>query len=530
VVLGTNARPVVDGGSGAPASLVPDAAFTAAPARAASTRPEQDLGLGRCRRLGLAGSLLLAVGALWAGALPVVDPLADPLRDGTPGEHGYAVVAAYGGLTLLVVAWLALGRVVRARLVTTSQLVRVLLAWAAPLAVVPPLYSRDVYSYVAQGAMFLDGVDPYRHGASSYGGVLAANVSPFWRDSPAPYGPVFLALAAAVAAVAGGKVILGVLGMRLVTMAATAAMVPLLVRLARRHGVDGPAALWLGVLNPLVLAHFVSGAHNDALIVVLLLGGMLLASGRRPLLAAFVVAVAVLLKASAVVALPFLVPAARRRFRGRRPLLRAAIAVGLVAAATMAAITSLMEAWYGWVVALGDTTRVRNGLSLSTDLGVAADRLLRSAAWQADVDPVAVARALGLAAAAVLLPLIVARTGRRPLHGLGLALIVVVLLGPVVHPWYLLWGVVPLAATARGRRLVWGLALLSAGLAFYPVPSGGGPTPQLWVGTLGVLGGLLVAAVALRVGRATSPDPDHDHPDRPVADLLAMTKRSHSVM
>ena len=31
------------------------------------------------------------------------------------------------------------------------------------------------YSYVAQGAMFLDGVDPYRHGASSYGGVLAAN-------------------------------------------------------------------------------------------------------------------------------------------------------------------------------------------------------------------------------------------------------------------------------------------------------------------------------------------------------------------
>ena len=514
MVLGTSARPVVDGVPAAPPSLVPDAAITATPARPAPA--EHGPGLARCRRLGLAGSLLLAMGALSAGALPVVDPLADPLRDGTPVEHGYAVIAAYGGLTLLVVAWLALGRVVRARLATASQLVRVLLAWAAPLAVVPPLYSRDVYSYVAQGAMFLDGVDPYRHGPSAYGGVLAANVSPFWRDSPAPYGPVFLALAAAVVAVAGGKVILGVLGMRLVTVAATAAMVPLLLRLARRYGVDGAAAVWLGVLNPLVLAHFVSGAHNDALIVVLLLGGMLLASGRRPLLAAFVVAVAVLLKASAVVALPFLVPAARRRFGGRRPLLRAAIAAGLVAAVTMTAITSLMDAWYGWVAALGDTARVRNGLSLTTDLGVAVDRLLQAVGWQVDVDPVAVARALGLAAAAVLLPLIAVRTVHRPLHGLGLALVAVVLLGPVVHPWYLLWGVVPLAATARGRRLVWGLAVLSAGLAFYPVPSGGGLTPQLWEGLLGVLGGLLLAAVALLVGGSGStPDTDHDHQDLP---------------
>ncbi|MFZ5851326.1 MAG: hypothetical protein ACOYY2_08030, partial [Actinomycetota bacterium] len=38
----------------------------------------------------------------------------------------------------------------------------------------------------------------------------------------------------------------------------------------------------------------------------------------------------------------------------------------------------------------------------------------------------------------------------------GLALLAVVVLGPVVHPWYLMWGLVVLAGTAlSARETVW---------------------------------------------------------------------------
>ncbi|GAB3936574.1 hypothetical protein GCM10027614_13300 [Micromonospora vulcania] len=70
-----------------------------------------------------------------------------------------------------------------------------------------------------------------------------------WQ-TPAPYGPVFVAMAAVVSAVTGGKLVLGVLGLRLVALAGVGLLVAYLPRLARHCGVDPAAALWLGVLNP----------------------------------------------------------------------------------------------------------------------------------------------------------------------------------------------------------------------------------------------------------------------------------------
>ena len=451
---------------------------------------DADPRLRRHRAIGVAGSLSLAVGSVSAGALPVDDalgglPVIAQLRSLPVG----GVMLSYLGLTLLVLAWLGLGPVVRERRVSPAQLVRVLVEWSLPLAVAPPLYSRDVYSYLAQGAMYRDGLDPYRLGAATYGGPLSANVPEYWQHSTAPYGPVFLTLAAAVMAVAGSNVVLGVMGMRAVMLAALAATARLLRPLARRAGVDEASAVWLGLLNPLLITHVVSGAHNDALLVALLLGAMTLAAARRPLLAATVIAVAVLVKASAVVALVFVVPAVARRLRGRWTLPRAALLVAVVAGTTVSLITELADAWYGWVAALSDTTRVHNGLSISTDLGMLAELL---GLGGGTIDPVAVTRMLGLALAAWLFVLILRRTRARPLYGLGLALTMIVVLGPVVHPWYLIWGFVPLAATERDPRAVRWIAGASALMAFYPMPAGGGPTAELAFGVVGVL-----AAVAL---------------------------------
>ncbi|PRC62056.1 hypothetical protein C6A85_05130, partial [Mycobacterium sp. ITM-2017-0098] len=39
-----------------------------------------------------------------------------------------------------------------------------LLLWALPLLIAPPMYSKDVYSYLAQSEISLQGSDPYKVG------------------------------------------------------------------------------------------------------------------------------------------------------------------------------------------------------------------------------------------------------------------------------------------------------------------------------------------------------------------------------
>jgi hypothetical protein len=63
-------------------------------------------GLRDLRRLGLAGSILLGVGALGAGALPMPNPLAGLRLIGLPARNPTISLAiACTGLVIVVVAW-----------------------------------------------------------------------------------------------------------------------------------------------------------------------------------------------------------------------------------------------------------------------------------------------------------------------------------------------------------------------------------------------------------------------------------------
>jgi alpha-1,6-mannosyltransferase len=50
---------------------------------------------------------------------------------------------------------------------TRSQLDRTLLLWVLPLLIAPPMYSRDVYSYLAQSEIAINGLDPYKVGPAT---------------------------------------------------------------------------------------------------------------------------------------------------------------------------------------------------------------------------------------------------------------------------------------------------------------------------------------------------------------------------
>jgi hypothetical protein len=478
----------------------------AAPPSACRHRP-------RSRRwLGLVGAVLVVAGGWLAGVAPAHSlPL---LVTGSGQLHKATVPATavvYLGLTLLVVAWWNLGTAVRQPDgPSTRELIRTGAWWAVPFAVSAPIFSGDVYSYIAQGAMTAAGMDTYKVGPSALGGELTANVPAIWQHTPAPYGPAFLDLAGAVAHLTRNDTWSGIIGMRMLALGGVGLLAWSVPSLARACGMDPATAVWLGVINPLVLLHLLADAHNDALMLGLMTVGLMFALRGRPGLGVAVITLAGLVKAPGCVALAFVVPIWARQLTGRVRWLRATVGAVVIAGGTTVSVTAASGTGYGWVRALNTPTLARTWMSVTTDLGYLAGRSLH---WLglASVDQTRhVFWLAGLAIAAALSALLVRRCARLgAVTALGLCLMVLVLLGPVVHPWYLLWGLVPLATagspTARRR-----VAAFSVVLVLLVLPGGVTPgLPALLAASTGTGVGLLTIGVLNHRRRVRTPTAYH---------------------
>lgn len=441
--------------------------------------------LRRCQVLGLAGTASLALGGETAGALPVRELFAPSSPHAVLG-----LVGVYFGLVLLTAAWVLLGRLVRGGDPPTPRaLVLVLAVWAAPLLIAPPLFSRDVYSYLAQGAMVDAHMDVYAYGPARLGGPLAGEVAPLWQHTGAPYGPVFLAVAAALSALTSGELPAGLIGMRCVALCGVALMAAALPRLARHSGADPAAALWLGALNPLVLLHLVAGAHNDAIMLGLLGVGLVAALGRRPVLGAVLVTLAALVKAPAALGLAAVLVLQLRA--GHRPL-RAVFTTMAACAVTTVTATAVAGTGYGWIRAL-DTPVSPQNWALTTLLGRATRALLEGLG--SDLAPLAVPvwHTLGLAVTTVALVAIWWRLRPSPVYALGLSLATVAAFGPAIRPWYALWGLFLIAAAAPDTSVRHRTAAVAGVLALAVLPDGGPADAGRLV--LAVSGGALAAVV-----------------------------------
>jgi hypothetical protein len=493
----------------------------------------------RCRKLGLAGSALLVLGGVLAGVPPMRDPILQAsffkqLRTLTTPT----VMCVFAGVSLLVLAWWRLGRLVRGHEPPDlRELLKTMLWWAGPLMVTMPIFSRDVYSYLAQGTMTVLGIDAYQYGPAILGGPLSLNIPAIWQTTPAPYGPVFLSLASDVTSVTGESTWFGILGMRLLALGGMALLVWSVPRIARASGVDPGAAMWLGVLNPLVLINLVADAHNDALMLGLMMAGLALALERRPAAGAALVALAALVKAPAGLGLVFIVSiwaaqmsprirptgrwaalrteskaSSRIRPTGRWAALRteskasgtarwvrAGIGTFGVAAGTVVVTTTIAGTGYGWIGALDTPTLAHTWTSITTDLGFWTGLLTEKLGWATGSQMLALWRMAGLAAAGVTCLWLLRRYHTRgPIVGLGLGLAAVLALGPVVHPWYLLWAIVPLAAAAPTRRIQRGVVVASIAMTFTVLPGGVQPGFNVFLGALLGVGLVFGAAWAAR--------------------------------
>ncbi|MGH3547180.1 MAG: polyprenol phosphomannose-dependent alpha 1,6 mannosyltransferase MptB [Pseudonocardiaceae bacterium] len=502
-----------------------------APVNGRSGAPEGSTGLDlvetrqldTVRRFGTAGSLLMGLGSLGAGTAPVLgNPVVGlPVLGLFTRMPTASLAVAYTGIAMVVLAWLWLGALAvpgRVRLITRAQLDRTMLLWAAPLLVAPPRFSRDVYSYLAQSAMVNRGLDPYVLGPADALGVdhpLVRGIPTIWRHTPAPYGPLFLTLGRPIDWIAGNDVVLGTLLHRGVAVAGLVMIVWALPRLARRVGGSPVFALWLGVANPLVLFHLVSGVHNEALMIGLMLLGLELAL-RRPATApallggTALITAAAQVKVPAVMALGFVMVWCARLRGGRlRDLSWATAVIGGVALATTVAIGLGTGLGFGWIGALGTPNVVRSWMSVVTELGLLAG-LIGSVLGLGDhtTSVLALARAIGLATAGGVCLLLLWRCWRgrvEPLAALGAALGAVVLLGPVVHPWYLLWAVIPLAASATAPAFRVTATVVSAVLAVVVAPTGSDFLFRAWVVPSAIAAAAITLIVPMLLIRGRTP-------------------------
>ena len=458
------------------------------------------IALRRTRLFGATGTVLMAIGALGAGARPVVqDPTFGVRLLNLPSRiQTVSLTMTTTGAVMMALAWLMLGRfALGQRRMTRSQLDRLLLLWALPLLIAPPMYSRDVYSYLAQSEISLQGLDPYRVGPATGLGldhVFTLSVPNLWRETPAPYGPLFLWIGRGISALTGENIVEAVLCHRLLVLAGVGLIVWATPRLARRCGVAEVSALWLGPANPLLFMHLVAGIHNEALMLGLMLAGtefalrgigaapaatsstavtplvpkpLALPRGRDDwarwypmgalLLGTVLITLSSQVKLPSLLALGFVTMALARRWGGTfKAFLISSGSLTAVSLAVMAVIGWASGLGFGWIFTLGTANVVRSWMSPPTLLALGTGQVgILLGLGDHTTAVLALTRGIGVFLIAVVvtwLLISVLRGGLHPVGGLGVALGATVLLFPVVQPWYLLWAIIPLACWATTPR------------------------------------------------------------------------------
>ncbi len=409
--------------------------------------------------LGLLGTLTLVVGGALSGAstrlgggrwwsVPTV-----PVRPSV--DVLVAVVVFYAGLILLARAWMRLRRDVRSGGASVGAIALIIVIWALPLLAGPPLGSRDVYAYAAQGKLADEGFDPYIQGPSALGSdPVLGPVDPIYLDAPVLYGPVFVAVSSGVSRATTDLVVV-VLVFRAIAVLALLVTAFAVYDIAKGLGRDPVDAIVLAMANPLVLLHLVSGAHNESLMLAFLVGGV--AVGRRPhlrLLGIGLCAVAASIKMPAFfgvafLAWPWIIESDRLVIRARRALLAGAEAFAVIA------LAGHFTGWgWGWVDAITGARPVDAYLSLTRLAGGAVQI---SAGLEGD-EVLEFFRLGGLAVTGLTAAWLLFRHSHTP-EALAIALLVFALFHPTTQPWYFTWGLMLWAAASAGkenRAYMWG--------------------------------------------------------------------------
>jgi alpha-1,6-mannosyltransferase len=430
--------------------------------------------------IGFVGSLCVLVGVAQSGS-PFTSKMPNAWFFGLgtgasgAGQDGtyLGVIILYLGVALMVASWFEVIRTLRRNPTTPVRVVMtIIVTWSVPVFVMPPLFSRDVYSYAAQGEMVSRGLNPYVQGPSALGSnPYFRLVDPIWQHAHAPYGPAWERLAGGIVQITRHDVVATIVGFRLVALIGVGLIAWGVPVLARSVGRDPAVVLGLAVLNPLVLLVLLGGAHNDALMLGLLVAGCAAARRNHILVGLALCALAAEVKVPALIGALFIGwwwSEGATSWRQRAARVAGAV---LVAVALMGVIGVASGLGWHWLDSLNNPGVVVSWVDPVTAVGLALSHASSGLGLGGHSTAyVQAARTVGVALAAVISIGLVLRSRLGPLHALGWSLLAFVVLGPVVWPWYETWGFVFLAVVAEAWTLRLLLAL-SAMACFADLPS-----------------------------------------------------------
>ncbi len=388
----------------------------------------------------------------------------------------FGLVAVYGGLVLLIRVWYGLMKALTRRPgVPVRYLGWILALWILPMLVIAPIFSRDVYSYAAQGEMMSHHINPYNYGPYTLGaGPYVNPVDPLWLNTPAPYGPLFLLMDGLFASVSLHHVLATVVLLRLSAVAGVALIAACVPALARSFGRDHGAVYVMAVLNPLTILMLIGAAHNDALMLGLLVAGVTAARYRHPVWGVLLCALAAAIKVPAAIGVVYIGWEWTGTGIPWRDRVRPVIKAGAIASAVVLGLSFASGLGIGWIANLDTPGTVRSWLAPATGIGMLLSGLAHAVGLTSVsmTSVLSATRVLGLTAAAAISVYLLFRTDRvGAMRAMGVSMLLFVVLGPVVQPWYLTWGVVILAPVAAGKLRA-ALVALSALSPFIGLPGG----------------------------------------------------------
>ena len=380
---------------------------------------------------------------------------AGPLYGLVSGLHPGSTALGYSLSALILIMLAAYGVALAAlRSLSMRMIVACIVAAHLLLVLAPPFQLTDMFNYLGYARLGgLHGMNPYTH---VIGQEMHDPVYHFatWLNLRSPYGELFTALSYPLALL---PLPVAYWIVKVVTVALSLAFIALVCDCARRLGRDPRYAAVLVGLNPIYLVYAVGGFHNDFFMLVPSTAAIALLLARRDRSAGAVLMLAVAVKFTAVLLLPFLLVAARTSERRR------AIIVGAVLAAIPLIVMSL--ALFGFSIpnlsqqgTLLTPFSFPNLFGYAIGVGGGTPTLLRLA----DV------------ALIVTLVLLVRRRGDWLSHA-GWVTVALIASLAWVMPWYVIW-VLPLAALGSSLRLRRATLVLTVFLVITFLPSSG----KLW--------------------------------------------------
>lgn len=319
----------------------------------------------------------------------------------------------------------------------------------------PLLFSRDVYSYAFYGRIAgVYGGNPYVQTPLDHpSDALWRFVGPMWVNTPAVYGPGWTALSGWLSTFLRARPAAHVEAYRMLALVASLATCAVIVWTVRRLWPDRTAfALVAFGANPVVIFHGVASGHNDLLVALAIAAAFALVVSHREMPAIALLTLGMLVKATAGLPLVLLLVwcIARRPPEERWR-------VGITHVGLAAVITAAFAAPYfqlqdptlgmlalaqhqGWLAPAAVGSSFIDIISFHT-LGwvvrLAAGVILAISIWRLSV--AIWRRTTGTAGEGV-----PTMSPREQAATWGWALVLLMLLGPVLLPWYVVWAL-PLA-------------------------------------------------------------------------------------